>query len=61
MSKARLVTIALLVLVGLVFLGQGAGMIEGSFMSGQPIWAAIGSVFIGIALALAFAGRRSSR
>ena len=61
MSKPRLVTIGLLVLVGLVFLGQGVGMIGGSFMTGQSIWAAIGAVLLGVALALLTLGRRSSR
>ncbi len=61
MSKPRLVTIGLLVLIGLVFLGQGMGMIEGSFMTGQSIWAAIGAVLLGVALALLTLGRRSSR
>jgi hypothetical protein len=49
----RLVAIVLLALVGVVFLGQGVGIIEGSFMSGQATWAAIGSVLLGVALALA--------
>lgn len=61
MSKPRLVTIGLLVLIGLVFLGQGVGMIEGSFMTGQSLWAAIGAVLLGVALALLTLGRRSSQ
>ena len=61
MSKPRLVTIGLLVLIGLVFLGQGMGIIEGSFMTGQSIWAAIGVVLLGVAVALLTLGRRSSR
>jgi hypothetical protein len=59
MSKSRQITLLVLVLVGLVLLGQGIGLIEGSFMTGEPIWAAIGSVLIGIALAL-FTLRRHS-
>lgn len=61
MSKPRLVTIVVLVVIGLIFLGQGVGMIEGSFMTGQSIWAAIGAVLIGVALALLTLVRRSSR
>ena len=61
MSKPRLVTIGLLVLIGLVFLGQGVGMIEGSFMTGRSIWAAIGAVLLGVALASLTLGSRSSR
>ena len=32
----------LAVLVGGVWIGQGAGLIEGSFMTGSPTWLAIG-------------------
>jgi hypothetical protein len=30
------------VLVGAVWIGQGAGLIKGSFMTGSPTWLAIG-------------------
>ncbi len=33
---------ALVVLVGGVWIGQGAGLIKGSFMTGSPTWLAIG-------------------
>jgi hypothetical protein len=36
----------LLVLVGGVFLGQGVGLIPGSFMTGSATWAVIGGVMI---------------
>jgi len=61
MSKSRLLTVTLLALIGLVFLGQGLGYIGGSFMTDNPLWAAIGSVLLGVALALARAGRRAGR
>ena len=32
----------LAVLVGGVWIGQGAGLIKGSFMTGSPTWLAIG-------------------
>jgi hypothetical protein len=32
----------LAVLVGAVWIGQGAGLIKGSFMTGSPTWLAIG-------------------
>lgn len=35
---------ALLCVVGVIWLGQGLGVIGGSFMSGQPVWAAVGAV-----------------
>lgn len=53
MSKPRLISIALLAVVGLVFIGQGVGLIGGSLMTDEPIWAAIGSAMVGVALALA--------
>ncbi len=34
------------VVVGLVWIGQGAGMLPGSFMSGQSMWAIIGLVLL---------------
>ena len=49
----------LLVLVGGVFLGQGVGLIPGSFMTGSATWAVIGGVMIaGGAGILVVAARR---
>jgi hypothetical protein len=39
---AILIIGALAVLVGGVWIGQGAGLIKGSFMTGSPTWLAIG-------------------
>ncbi|HXR27101.1 MAG TPA: hypothetical protein VN771_04505 [Candidatus Baltobacteraceae bacterium] len=39
-----LVVGCLLVLVGLVWIGQGVGLIGGGFMSGNGMWAVIGLV-----------------
>jgi hypothetical protein len=36
----------LLCLVGVVWLGQGVGLIGGSFMTGEAIWAVIGVIVI---------------
>ena len=33
-----------LCLVGAVWIGQGVGLIGGSFMSGEAIWAVIGAI-----------------
>jgi hypothetical protein len=33
-----------LCLVGLVWLGQGIGLIGGSFMTGEALWAVIGAI-----------------
>ena len=48
----RMIVGAVLGLVGLVWFGQGIGVIGGSFMSGQAVWAVIGSVLIVFAVVL---------
>ena len=55
------VVLVLAVLLGLVWIGQGVGVIPGSFMTGRVEWAAIGSLvvagaLIGLALSLRRAG-----
>ena len=42
----RLVVGGILVLVGVVWFGQGIGAIGGSFMSGEAVWAVIGAVAV---------------
>lgn len=54
-----------LVLLGVVWVGQGVGLIGGSFMSGSSMWAVIGTVLlvVGVAIAVrewATRGRRRS-
>lgn len=44
--------------VGLVFLGQGLGMIPGSYMTGDRTWAVIGAAMIVIAGVLGWRGRQ---
>jgi len=48
----------LLVLVGLVWVGQGVGLIQGSFMTGQAQWALIGAVCLVIGGLLLFTTNR---
>ncbi len=52
---------AILGLVGLVWIGQGAGLIPNSFMTGQLLWLALGIVclLLGLALILAPWRRRA--
>jgi hypothetical protein len=51
MSTSRIAAI-LLALVGVVFFGQGIGLIPGSFMTGQPLWVVIGLGCIALAAVL---------
>jgi hypothetical protein len=48
----------LAILVGLVFSFQGAGVLPGSFMTGQRMWLVIGIVVAVAGLALTLSGLR---
>jgi hypothetical protein len=50
---------ALLVMVGCVWILQGAGVIGGSFMTGSSSWLVIGVVCVLIGIAVAVRGSRS--
>lgn len=56
--RARLIIGIVLVLIGVVWVGQGIGVIEGSFMTGEAIWAVIGAVAILFGGALISGARR---
>jgi hypothetical protein len=47
----RIVAIVVLV-VGVVWFFQGVGVIEGSFMTGEAVWAVIGALCVAGGLAL---------
>lgn len=61
MRMPRLVVALFLSLVGLVWIGQGLGLIAGSVMTGSMFWAAVGLVLIGIAVAIVVRERRMSK
>jgi len=46
MNSLRYVIAAVVVLVGLIFVGQGLGFIGGSRMSNDPFWAAVGAAMV---------------
>jgi hypothetical protein len=50
--RAQVVIAVIVLIVGLVWVGQGIGLIHGSFMTGEALWAVIGAILILIALAL---------
>ena len=63
MQRARWAVIAVVMLVGLVWIGQGTGLLQGSsFMVGDPFWAIAGLVLVaaGAALAAVSLRRRGS-
>jgi hypothetical protein len=53
----------LLALLGAVWIGQGVGLIKGSFMTGQAMWAWIGAgcLIVGAALIVGGLRRGASR
>ncbi len=53
-----LVVGALIALIGLVWIGQGVGLIGGGFMSGNGMWAVIGLVLVVIGGLLVFRALR---
>ncbi len=57
-AKVKWPLIAVLTVVGLVWLGQGIGLIGGSFMTGQPFWAMVGAAMLALAIVLAVSARR---
>ena len=58
MRTLSLVIGAIAILAGGVWILQGAGVLPGSFMSGQRMWLIIGIVVAIIGLALAYNGIR---
>ena len=57
----RMVVGVLLVLVGGVWFAQGIGVLGGSFMTGNAIWAVIGAPMIFVGALLIRASRGSKR
>ncbi len=60
MRSTLVVVGGLLVLVGGVWMLQGAGVIVGSFMSGSSLWFVIGVMCVLIGIAVAVRGARRS-
>jgi len=54
----RLILAAILALVGSVFALQGVGVLPGSVMTGDPKWAAIGTLMVMGAALLAWSAYR---
>jgi hypothetical protein len=60
MQRTRWAVIAVVMLVGLVWIGQGTGLLQGSsFMVGDPFWAIAGLVLVAAGAGLAAVSLRS--
>lgn len=58
MQRTRLVIGAVLALVGALWLGQGLGIVPGSFMTGSQFWAVAGIVALAVGIYLAWGSLR---
>lgn len=61
MHRTRTILAIILVATGLVWIGQGTGVLQGrSFMVGDPLWAIIGAacLVVGVAVGVAEVRRR---
>lgn len=61
MNRPKAIVGTLLLLVGLVWIGQGLGLIPGSFMTGDSFWAAAGIIVALIGAWLIRSARLGSR
>jgi hypothetical protein len=57
----RVVVGGLLCLTGVVWIGQGVGLVHGSFMTGATQWALLGGAALIVGLGLLSLGRHSRR
>jgi len=57
-AKIRWPLVIVVGATGLVWLGQGIGLIGGSFMSGEPLWALIGGAMLVAAILLTVGARK---
>lgn len=58
MSAARIAIAVILAVVGVVWIGQGIGVIPGSFMTSDLRWAVAGGALVVVAGVVAWSGRR---
>ncbi len=59
--RPRVVIAIVLIGVGVVWVGQGVGLIHGSFMTGESVWAMIGAFAILLGLAVLRGVQREHR
>ena len=52
MRRSRLAVAAVLLIVGVLWIGQGTGTVAGSAMSGQSMWGLVGGVLVVVGLVI---------
>ena len=60
-TRRWLIIGGLLMVAGAVWIGQGLGIIPGSFMSGDPFWAAAGGVALVVGVVVMVSALRRPR
>lgn len=55
MQRFRLIVAAVLVVVGLLWIGQGVGLVPGSFMTREPFWAVAGCFTVAVGVFVGWA------
>ena len=50
--RSRLAVAAVLLIVGVLWIGQGTGTVAGSAMSGQSMWGLVGGVLVVVGLVI---------
>jgi len=60
MRTSRLAIAVVLALIGLVWIGQGMGMLAGSAMTGSPFWAVVGAILVTFAIVIVLRERRAT-
>ena len=62
MHRARTIGALIVVAVGLIWIGQGTGLLRGrSFMVGDPLWTVLGLLAVVIGLVVVFAELKRAR
>ena len=61
MRQSRLLVALVAALIGLVWIGQGSGIIAGSAMSGSPFWGVVGLLLVVVAVVIVVRERSFAR
>jgi hypothetical protein len=56
--RIRWIVAGVIIAIGLVWIGQGSGVIPGSFMTGDPRWALIGAVLVAVGIVVGWTALR---